>query len=94
MKAASDLPVVAQMTIGEAYYQLGKFKEALEAYTTLITTYKGSDHVPDAYYKQGLSHQQLGQRAQARTSYLYVIKNYPDSVARTLAETGCDALKT
>jgi tol-pal system protein YbgF len=76
----------AQMTIGESYYQLGKFKDALEAYTAVITTYKDSDQVPDAYYKQGLAYQQLGQRAQARTSYQYVIKNYPDSVARTLAE--------
>ena len=80
-----DAPV-AQMIIGDSYSNLGKFKEALEAYTTVITKYKGSEQVPDAYFKQGSTYAQLKQTAQARASYNYVIKNYPDSTARTLAE--------
>jgi tol-pal system protein YbgF len=75
----------AQMTIGDAYVNLGKNKEALEAYTTLIDKYKTSDQLPDAYYKQGQAYAALGQRENARRSYQYVIKNYPQETAATLA---------
>jgi tol-pal system protein YbgF len=75
----------AQMTIGDSYVNLGKNKEALEAYTTLIDKYKTSDQLPDAYYKQGQAYAALGQRENARRSYQYVIKNYPQETAATLA---------
>ena len=75
----------AQMTIGDSFVNLGKNKEALEAYTTLIDKYKGSDQLADAYYKQGQAYAALGQRENARRSYQYVIKNYPQETAATLA---------
>ena len=41
--------------------------------------------MPDAYYKQGQAYAALGQRENARRSYQYVIKNYPQETAATLA---------
>ncbi len=88
LKRFPDSPEAAraQMTIGDAYFQAGKrYQEALTAYTAVIANYKDPEVVPDAYYKQGLTYEQLGQKDAARKSYEQVRTLYPDSSAATLA---------
>jgi TolA-binding protein len=76
----------AQMTIGDAYFQMGKRQQdALTAYSAVIAKYKDPDVVPDAYYKQGLTYEQLGQKESARKSYEQVRTLYAESSAATLA---------
>jgi len=71
----------AQFFIGEAHYASHRYKEAQAAYAIVISRYKGSPRVPDAYYKQGLAYEQLGQKAEAIKNYELLRKTYPDSTA-------------
>ena len=71
----------AQLTIGESHAQLGKSAEALAAFALVIEKYKDPDVVPDAYLKQGLLHERLGQKDLARKPLEEVRKLYPDSTA-------------
>jgi tol-pal system protein YbgF len=75
----------AQFFIGESYYQSGKTREALAAYTAVPTTYKDSTRVPDAYFKQASCNELLGQRAEAIRVYQLIVKQYPESSAALLA---------
>jgi len=85
---------LAQLTIGESYFQMGKhFQEALTAFTAVITNYKDPAFVSEAYYKQGLTYEQLGQTDNAIKSYQQVIALYKDSSAATLATTALRRLK-
>jgi tol-pal system protein YbgF len=81
----------AQFHIGQAQYLAKRFKEAIEAYNRLISTYPASEHLADAYYKRGLSHEGLGEVALARESYEFVLKTYPpEHHAVSLAKQGLD----
>ncbi len=80
-----DLADDAQVEIGNAYLQDGKFAQAVDAYDLAIRTYPGGNAVPDAYYKKGLALQQLKRTAEARETWEYLVKTYPDSVAAALA---------
>ncbi len=58
--------------------------DAVSAYDQVIKKYKtvdSSDAVPDAYYKQGVSFEQLKQRDQAIANYQLLRKEYPNSNA-------------
>jgi tol-pal system protein YbgF len=80
---APDAPQ-AQRYIGEAYFMQGKYPDAVAAYDQVIKKYKtadSSDAVPDAYYKQGVSFEQLKQRDQAIANYQLLRKEYPNSNA-------------
>ncbi len=76
----------AQNTVGDAYYKLGRFKEALTAHTAVITNYKDPDAVADAYYKQGQDHEALKQIDAARKSYTQVVSLFPNSAAAVQAQ--------
>jgi tol-pal system protein YbgF len=71
----------AQFFIGESYYQSGKTREALAAYTAVSTNFKDSTRVPDAYFKQANCDELLNQKAEAIRVYQLVVKQYPDSSA-------------
>ena len=76
----------AQNTIGDAYYRMGRFKEALMAHTAVITNYKDPDAVSDAYYKQGMDYEALKQIEAARKSYTQVVSLFPNSSAAVQAQ--------
>jgi len=79
---APDAPA-AQFLVGESYFMLGKFNDAVAAYAQVISKYKasGADAVPDAYYKQGVAYEQLKRREDAIANYELVRKEYPNSPA-------------
>jgi TolA-binding protein len=76
----------AQNTIGDAYYRMGRFKEALTAHTAVITNYEDPDAVSDAYYKQAMYHEALKQVDAARKSYTQVVSLFPNSSAAVQAQ--------
>jgi tol-pal system protein YbgF len=82
----------AQFYIGESYSKDGKFAEAVTAYTRVITSYPGTDSVPNAYYKRGIALEELKQLDAARQSYEAVIKESPDSQGALLAKQRLEAL--
>jgi TolA-binding protein len=81
-----DLADDAQVEIGNAYLQDGKFEKAVQAYDLAIRTYQGGNAIPDAYYKKGLALQALKQFAPAREAWEYLVKNFPESIAASLAK--------
>ena len=75
----------AQFFVGESNFTLGKFKEAVAAYDRVITNYKDSSQVPDAYYKQGICYDQLKQRDLMIKNFQLLRDKYPDSSGAFLA---------
>jgi tol-pal system protein YbgF len=78
----------AQFLIGQSYFMMGRYQDAVAAYDTVITTYKGSDsieQVTDAYYKQGVAYEQLKQPEKAIANFQLLRKDYPNSTAALLA---------
>lgn len=82
----------AQFYIGETHSAQGRWRDAVTAYGTVTQQYTTSPLVPDAYYKQGLAYERLGQADSARMSWDTVIKTYPDSDAGRLAKQNLDRL--
>jgi tol-pal system protein YbgF len=82
----------AQLYIGESHFAAGRFKEAAAAYNDVITTYPGTNAVPQAMYKLGLAYERLGMPDRARQTLEAVVKSFPDSVESTLAKQALDRL--
>ena len=66
----------AQLYIGNALFNDGKFQEAVQAYQKVISDYPKGDTVPTAYYKLGQTYENLQQIDLARKAYETVVKNY------------------
>ena len=66
----------AQLYIGNALFNDGKFPEAVQAYQKVISDYPKGDTVPTAYYKLGQTYENLQQIDLARKAYETVVKNY------------------
>ena len=67
------------MNIGNSYYAMGNYREAVTAFQKVITDYPQTDSVPQAYYKLGLSYEGLKQTDLARRAYETLIKDFPTS---------------
>jgi TolA-binding protein len=66
--------------------QLGKYEPAVAAFDTVIRNYPKSNEVPEAYVKKGTALKTLRQTDKAREAFEFVVKNYPDNVAATVAQ--------
>ena len=82
----------AQVNIGNALYNAGKFKEAVTEYQRVITDYPKTDSVPAAYYKLGLTYNQLKQPDLARKAFEAVMQGYQGAPEATLAKQALDRL--
>jgi tol-pal system protein YbgF len=80
----------AYFLIGESHAAEKRFPEAIAAYNQVIQNYRGTNAVPDSYYKLGLAQDQSGQRDAARASWEALIKQFPDSSAAGLAKQALD----
>jgi len=73
----------AQFYIGEANFNFnpGKFAEAAAAYDLVVTTdaYKGTEYVPQAYYKQGLAYEALKKPELAKKNYELLRRDFKDT---------------
>jgi tol-pal system protein YbgF len=82
----------AQVNIGNALYNAGKFKDAATEYQRVITDYPKTDSVPAAYYKLGLTYNQLKQPDLARKAFDAVIQGYQGTPEATLANQAKQAM--
>jgi tetratricopeptide (TPR) repeat protein len=64
------------MALGDQYYSEDNWTRALIYYTASLQI-KPKD--PDAIYKSGMAHKQLGDRQAANELFTQIIKDYPDS---------------
>jgi tol-pal system protein YbgF len=81
----TDLSDNALYWIGECYYSKRQFKEAVDAFTELLNTYKDSDKAAAALLKKGLAYLELGDRAQAVINLQYVLYEHPGTKEADLA---------
>jgi len=82
----------AQFNIGEALKFAKRPREAIQAYTLVITNYKGSPWEDQAYYARGLAYEELNMKDQARADLQYIIKNFPDSTYVPLAKSALERI--
>jgi TolA-binding protein len=80
----------AQFYIGESQFAQSKFQDAVASYGLVISDFKGSAREPDAYYHRGLAYENLSpaQKDKAAADFQYIIKNFPDSNLKPMAQAG------
>lgn len=72
----NDLSDNCQYWIGEAYYQLGKYEQAIVEFDRTLT-YPGTNKREDALYKLANCHEKKGEIRPARELYLRLMMEYP-----------------
>ena len=88
----TDLAANATYWIGECFYSKKQYKDAIDAFTGLLNTYKTSDKAGAALLKKGLAYIELGDRSQAVINLQYVIYEHPGSKEAELARSRLAAL--
>jgi len=79
-----DLADNSQYWIGECYFAIGKFNEALSAFGKVFDFTK-SNKFADAHLKIGLTHLKLGSTASAKDEFAAVVSTYPGTSAAKYA---------
>jgi tol-pal system protein YbgF len=90
--ANTDLADNALYWIGECYYSKKSYKEAIDAFTQLLNTYRTSDKAAAALLKKGLAYLELGDRSQAVINLQYVLYEHPGTKEAELARSRLAAL--
>ena len=69
----------AQYWVGESYYALKQFDQAILEFDAVRRNYPKGEKVPAALLKQGFAFAELGDKVDARLILLELIARYPDS---------------
>ncbi|MCU0292349.1 MAG: tol-pal system protein YbgF [Thermoanaerobaculaceae bacterium] len=88
----TDLADNAVYWVGESFYSKKQFKEAIDAFTELLNTYKSSDKAAAALLKKGLAYLEMGDRSQAVINLQYVLYEHPGSKEADLARARLQGL--
>ena len=83
--AKSDLADNAAYWIGESLFSQKKYREAIEQFDSVVTSYPKSDKVPGALLKKGYAYIALGEKAQGVVQLQYVVHEHPNTQEATLA---------
>ncbi len=75
-----------QYWIGEAYYGLGNYEQAIAEFEK-VYSYPNSNKLDDAIIKLGVTYLKLGNREAARSQFEQLIANYPKSEFVELARS-------
>jgi TolA-binding protein len=87
----SEMADDAQFQIGESYFALNRWPDAIAAYNAVAQNYPMGDKVAQAYYKRGLAQERLGQIDAARESWNNVLQRTQESdPVHTLAQQNLD----
>ena len=77
----------AQYNIGEAYYNDGKYAQAIVAFSKVLTDYGSGDKAASALFKRGKSELALQQKEGAIADFKTVIGKYPNEPEAALAKS-------
>jgi len=77
----------AQFWIGECYFFEKKYEKAILEYEKVTKKFPSSNKVPYALLKQGISFQNLGDKASAKLLLQQVIKDYPNTSQARIARS-------
>lgn len=87
----SEMADDAQFQIGESYFALNRWMDAIAAYNAVTQNYPMGDKVSQAFYKRGLAQERLGQIDAARESWNNVLQRTQESdPVHTLAQQNLD----
>lgn len=75
-----ELAENAYYWIGESYYSLGQYPEAIAQLQSLLERFKASPNTGRALFKLGRSQEELGRRDEARQTFQRLIDEYPDTL--------------
>jgi tol-pal system protein YbgF len=89
----SPLADNAQYWLAETQYVRGQYQAALAEFQKVIDGYPQSSKMPDALLKMGYCQDELGNKAEARTTLQQVTRKYPDTTAARLATQRLDRLQ-
>jgi tol-pal system protein YbgF len=74
-----------QYWIGECYYSLGKYNQALVEFQKVFT-FPNSNKEDDAQLKIGMTYLRLGDKARAKEAFKTLLENYPKSEYCSIAQ--------
>lgn len=84
---------IAQYWIGEANYAQRNFKQAIQAYQSLISNYSKSPKVAEALLKIAYSYYELKDTKKAKTNLTKLVKLYPDTTEASQAKNKLQKIK-
>ncbi len=84
----------AQYWIGESYYAIRQFDQAILEFDAVRRKYPKGDKVPAALLKQGFAFAELGDKVDARLILQELIVRYPDSQEAVKAKEKVKALES
>lgn len=76
---SSDLAPQAHYYLADVMVQQDDLDGAIEEFSRVFELFPTSSSVPDALYRVGLLHQELGNDAEARAFFERVVNTYPDA---------------
>ncbi|MCC6848363.1 MAG: tol-pal system protein YbgF [Deltaproteobacteria bacterium] len=88
----SPLTANAQYWIGESYYMLADYYQAILNFNQVRQQHPKSDRAPAAVLKIGLAFQQMGNKSEARLAFQKVLNDYPSSPEAAQAREKLQAL--
>lgn len=84
--ADSPLADDALYWIGECYFSLKKYTEAIDEFNTLIFNYPQGNNLPAAYLKKGMCFVELGKKEEALSVFKLLIGKYPNEEEARIAQ--------
>ncbi|MCC6765663.1 MAG: tol-pal system protein YbgF [Deltaproteobacteria bacterium] len=88
----SPLAPNAQYWIGESYYMLADYYQAILNFNQVRQQHPRSDRAPASVLKIGLAFQQMGNKSEARLAFQKVLNDYPSSPEAAQAREKLQAL--
>lgn len=82
----TQLTGAAQYWIAESLSKLEEYDIAIEEYDRLIASYPQSEKLPDAYYGKAMALLKVGQPADAKVLFQYVLDHFRGTIAAKKAE--------
>ena len=90
---ATELSDNAILWMGECYYSLKDYRQAILAYEKLLRDFPNSAKVPGALLKEGMAFKELGEKTSAAILLKMVVKNHPRSEQAVVARKLLESLK-
>ncbi len=94
LRTNRESPLVpnAQYWIGESYYMLADYYQAILNFNQVRQQHPKSDRAPAAVLKIGLAFQQMGNKSEAKLAFQKVLNDYPSSPEAVQAREKLQAL--
>ncbi len=88
-----DLADNARFWIGEAYYSMEKYPEAIREFRQLEIDFSTSEKRPGALYKMARSYEELNEINDAKATFQKLVENYPGTLESEQAKEKLKELK-